>query len=91
MIACAADEIIKVSLSPSAKQRRNPCSGPPSVYQDLSMRHDLPVKKAIVDLPKEMKGNSKRFSGNSLIPLGAHNKDSASPSQTLLTEVEICL
>jgi len=34
------------------------------------MRHDRPVKKAIVDLPIRMKGNSKRFSSNSLSPLG---------------------
>ena len=37
------------------------------------MRHDWPVKNAIVDLPIEMKGNSKRTSGNSLSPLGAQN------------------
>ena len=35
--------------------------GPPPVYQDLSTRHDWPVKKAIVDLPIRMKGNSKRW------------------------------
>ena len=45
-------------LSPSAKQRQNPCSGPSPVYQDLSTRHDWSVKKAIVDLPIRMKGNS---------------------------------
>ena len=39
-----ADEI-KLWLTPSAKQRRNPCSGPPAVYPDLSTRHDWPVKK----------------------------------------------
>ena len=38
-------------LSPSAKQCRNPCLGSPPVYQDLSARHDWPVKNAIVDLP----------------------------------------
>ena len=31
------------------------------MYQDLSMHHDLPVKKAIVDLPIRLRGNSKRF------------------------------
>ena len=39
-----ADEI-KLWLTPSAKQRRNPCSGLPAVYPDLSTRHDWPVKK----------------------------------------------
>ena len=29
-----------LSLSPSVKQRRNPCSGPSPVYQDLSKHHD---------------------------------------------------
>ena len=47
-VGCATDET-KLWLSPSAKQCRNPCSGSPPVYQDLSMRHDWPVKKAIVD------------------------------------------
>ena len=39
------------------------------MYQDLStlcILHDWPVKKAIVDLSNRLKGNSKRFSGNSL-------------------------
>ena len=48
--ACAANET-KLRLSPSAKQRPNPSPGPPLVYQDLSARHDWPVKNAIVDLP----------------------------------------
>ena len=47
MIAWAAEESIKLSLSQYAKQRRNPCS----VYQDFSTRHDPTVKKAVVDLP----------------------------------------
>ena len=55
-----------------AKQRRNPCSRPPSVYLDLSTCNDWPVKKAIVDLPIRLKGNSKRTSGFSL---RAQNKD----------------
>ena len=45
------------------------------MVQDLSKRHDWPVKKAIVDLPIRMKGSSKRTSGNSSSPLGAENKD----------------
>ena len=41
-----ADEI-KLWLTPSAKQHRNPCSGPPAVNPDLSTRHDWPVKKGL--------------------------------------------
>ena len=40
------------------------CSGLPAVYQDLSMRHDWPVQKTIVDLLIKMKGNSKCTSSN---------------------------
>ena len=54
------------------------------MYQDLSMRHDWPDKKAISDLPIKMKGNSKLTSGNSLSPLEAQNKDIGAASQTLL-------
>ena len=61
------------------------------VYQDLSTRHDRPVKKATVDLPIKMMGNSKCFSGNSWSPLGTQNKDIGSSSQTLLTEVKLPL
>ena len=64
-VARDSDET-KLWLSPSAKQRRNPCSGPPTVYQDLSTHHDWPVKIGIVDLPIR----SKDPSGNSLSPLG---------------------
>ena len=69
-VASATDET-KLWLSPSAKQHRNSCSGPAPVYQDLSMCHDRPVKKAIVNSPIRMKGYTKRTSGNSLSPLGA--------------------
>ena len=41
-----ADEI-KLMLTPSAKQRRNPFSGLPAVYPDLSTRYDWPVKKGL--------------------------------------------
>ena len=41
-----ADEI-KLRLTPSAKQRLNPCSGLPAVYPDLSTCHDWPVKKGL--------------------------------------------
>ena len=45
-ISLRADEI-KLWLTPSAKRRRNPCSGLPAVYPDLSTRHDWPVKKSL--------------------------------------------
>ena len=45
-ISRRADEI-KLWLTPSAKQHRNPCSGLPAVYPDLSTRHDWPVKKGL--------------------------------------------
>ena len=44
ILACCTDET-KLWLSPSAKQCRNPCSGPPPVYQDLSTSHDWLAKK----------------------------------------------
>ena len=47
------------------------------MYQDLITSYDWPVKKAIVNLPIRLKGNSKRIAGNSLSPLGAQNKDIA--------------
>ena len=61
------------------------------MYQDLSRRHDINacLKKAIVDLPIRLKGNSKRTSGNSLSPLGAQNKDFGGALQTLLTGVKL--
>ena len=45
-LSLRADEI-KLWLTPSAKQRRNPCSGLQAVYPDLSTRHDWPVKKGL--------------------------------------------
>ena len=68
-----------------------PCSGSPSVYQDLSTRLDWPDIKAIVDLAMRLKRNSKRTSGNSLSPLGTQNKDIGAVSQTLLTKVKLRL
>ena len=38
------------------------------------MRHGWPVKKAIVNLPVRLKGNSTRISGNSLSLLQVQNK-----------------
>ena len=75
-----ADEI-KLWLTPSAKQSRNPCSC--SVYPDLSTRHGWPVKKGLIRL----KGNSKRTSGHSLSPLEIQNKDLCAASQTVLVRV----
>ena len=60
-------------LSLSVKQRQNSFSGPSPVYQELSMYHDWPVNKAIVNLPIRLRGNSKHTSGNLLSPLGAQN------------------
>ena len=61
------------------------------MYQDLSTRHDWPVKKAIVDLPIRLKRNSKRISDNKLSPLSAKDKDIGATSQNLLTEVKFRL
>ena len=47
------------NLYATDRNYRNPCCGPPPVYQDLSMHYDRPFKKAIVDLPFRIKGNSK--------------------------------
>ena len=80
IVGCATDETT-LWLSPSAKLRRNPSSGPPPVYQDLSTRHDWPVANALVDLLIRLKGNSKRISGNSLNLLGAQNMDLAAASK----------
>ena len=90
LVACSTDDT-KLWLTPSANQRRNPCSGSPPVYQDLSTRHDWSVKNPIVDLPIRLKGNTKRTSGFLLSPLGAQNKDIGAASQTLLAEVKLRL
>ena len=58
------------------------------MYQDLSTQHDWPVKKAIVNLPIRLKGNSKRISGNCL---RAKNKVSVRRCQRyLLGLYQIC-
>ena len=61
------------------------------MYQDLSTRHDWPVKNAIVDLSVKMEGNSKCISGNSLSPLWAQNKDTGAALKKVLTEVKLRL
>ena len=45
------------------------------MYQDVSTRHDWPVKNAIVESPIRLERHSKRICGNSLSPLGTRNKD----------------
>ena len=61
------------------------------MYQNLSTRHDWPVKNAMVDLPIKMKENSKRSYGNSLSPLEPQNKDIGAALQTLIIEIELRL
>ena len=81
----------------SLRHRRNStlvklvCETALGLHQDLSTRHDWPLKKAIVDLPIRMKGNLTRTSDNSLNPVGGQNKDIGAVSQTLLTEVKLHL
>ena len=58
------------------------------MYLDLSTRHDWLVKKAVVDLPIRLKGNSKRSFGNSFSPFRAQKKDIGATWQTLLTGVK---
>ena len=60
------------------------------MYQDLSTRHDWPVRNPIVDLSIRMKGILKRTSGNSLSPLGAQNGDFGAASRILI-EVKLRL
>ena len=55
------------------------------------MGHDWPVKKAIVDLPVKMNGNSKCTSCYLLRPIGAQEKYLSPASQMFLTEVKLHL
>ena len=48
LLAFVIDGTKLLVKSMCASQRRNPCSGTLSVYQDLSTHRDWPVKKAIV-------------------------------------------
>ena len=59
----------------------------PSLYQDLTMCHHWPVKKAIVDLPIRLKGNSKLRYGKTLSLLGPQSKDLGTALQMLLVSV----
>ena len=82
-------KLLVKSMCPS--QRRNPCSGPLSVYQDMSMHHDWPVKKPLFSWLISLKQNSKRTSGNSPSSFGALNKGLDAALQTLITWVRFCL
>ena len=59
------------------------------MYQDLSTRNDWPVENAMVNLPIEMKGNSKLTLGNTL---RTQNKNiGAAYSMLILIEVKLHL
>ena len=47
--------------SVSVSQHQNPSSEPALVYQDLSICHEWPVKKTIVNLPIRVKANTQRI------------------------------
>ena len=81
-----------VILRPQVLTRNPSCSGPQPVYQDLSTRHDWPVKKAVVELPIRLKGNSKRSSHDWLSPLGVQNKESLADvtSRAYITSANVC-
>ena len=81
----------KLLVRSVCEKKKNPYSGPPPVYQDLSTGHDGPVKNAFVDLPIRLKGKLKHTPGNSLSLLGAQNKDISGASQTLLPGVRLHL
>ena len=87
-LACAPDETT-LWLSPSAKQRWNPCSRP---YQDLSKRHDSAYLKShhqiCQSVWREIR-NAFLVIFSSL--LEAQNKDFGAASQTLLTRVKLRL
>ena len=79
------ERCIQLWLDPSASQRPIPCSGPPTMYQDLSTRPGWPVKKSHCRFANQVEAaNSKRTFGNSLSPLRAQNKDLSAAWQTLL-------
>ena len=78
-VDCTTDET-KLWLSPFAKQHQNPCSGYPPAYQDLSTRHDWPIKKDIVDLPIRMKAGTAE--GEGLVGPRPHHFFAPSPPPT---------
>ena len=84
-LACATDGNRLLVKLVSERAPKSLLWAPP-VYQDLSTRHDCPVKtRAIFNLPIKLKENSKHTSGSSLSSLDAYNKSMGSGSQTLLT------
>jgi len=68
----ARDGTKLVKLSPSSKQRRNPCSGPPLVYQEV---HVIVSLESHCRIANRDEGNSKTISNNSLSHLVDQNKD----------------
>ena len=79
-----------IGLRTTGIQHRRPCSRRSPVYQDLSMRYDWPVKKAIVDFLIRLKRNSKHILSNSLTP-GNQNKDIGADSKTYVTGIKLRL
>lgn len=73
-------------LSQSAKHCWNPCSGPLPVYQDLIMRYDWPVKRAIINLPIRSKQNT-TLPAIHWIRWGTQNKDIGTAFIMWLTKV----
>ena len=61
------------------------------MFLDLSRCHDWPVRKAMINLPIRMKGNSKCTSDNLLSPFGVQNMDIGAALQTLSTRVKLRL
>ena len=89
VVSLRADEI-KLWLTLSAKQRRNPCSGLPALYRlctHIWVRATIGQFVCLSRSPVRLKINSKRTSGNSMSPLGVQNKDLCAASQTLLIRV----
>ena len=83
ILACVTDAtnpLVKSVSEPALKS----LFWAPSLYQDLTMCHHWPVKKAIVDLPIRLKGNSNLRYGNSLSLMGPQNKDLGTSLQILL-------
>ena len=78
------------NLSPSKKQRRNPCTGPPPVNQDLNSRNVWPVEKSHCRFAEQDERKFETYFGNSLNPLEAQNKDIGA-SQTSLIGVKLRL
>ena len=89
-VSLRADEI-KLWLTPSAKQRQNPCSGLPAVYPDLSTCHDWPVKKGLCFVCRDRQSGWRGI--RNALPVirwvrwGSRTRISALLSQTVLIRV----